>query len=222
MAKTGITLDQSTFNRAFQQYLKLNKRENSELINAKAIQISHEALKRTPVVKKSKIFRELGVRFRKGSLFIKKGALIYGLIHSRQRRAGKKLLVGREFMEQAERLVMSRGRGAGFIKAGWVFAIRKLDKATPKAGRPGSAKRQPKADARGPVHLSGRKKGQPKGGAKPAVASLGKVEARIFNNIPGAEKAGAAALAAGFRFAAADIAKYIARKKQKTADRFAA
>jgi len=222
MAKTGITLDAREFNRAFQQYSKLNKRENAELINAKALQISHEALKRTPVAKKSKITRALGVSFRKGSLYIKRGALIYGLINGRRRAAGKPTLLGKAFMAAAEKLVAARVRGVGFIKAGWVFTIRKLDRSNPKSGRPRGASRQPKADARGPVHLSGRKKGQPKGGATPARPSLGKVEATIFNNIPGAEKVGVSALAGAYRFAAADIAKYIARKKQKTADKFAA
>jgi hypothetical protein len=210
--------DQSKFDAALAEYLKVTSRTVTDAINTKAYFIARKALYLTHKASKRAIQDSLGkiitsrrrMTTRIASLPSGRTAdapLAALIINARRGRAGQPGLHGIAMTRAIADLLNARMRSIAFLKSGWIPAIRILE---------GLAKDKSKA---GPTDREARIYGRQKGGATPAAEGVAPV-ATIINSAlsrgdPGGAalaKYGGAGLEAAFAEETASMLKYLEEK----------
>lgn len=133
-----MTLDTAQFNATLRKYLAVSTRSLTEAINEKMFFILAEAQKETPLADRAKIESELGAttteRIGKSGNVRRKLSytptkLVYKLVNRRQ--PG---LSGAETEKAARKLIASRLRAVGSLRAGWSAALKKFGQVTGRFG----------------------------------------------------------------------------------------
>jgi len=221
-----MRLNTKDWDRVFPKYMSRTRRDLMTVLNTKGFYIARRATVETPKASLAAIRAELREP-RLKTVFSKKGKprkikTTFGalIVNARRVRAGKKPLPERDARKAAGKMINFRVRASGFLKSGWLPAIKKLE---PLADRRGI----PKQDK------SGKEFGKPKGFAKPARESwrtactiqndaLPKSRgllSQIFTNRTGALKFAGPALQRAFDFEVRSMKNYIARKMTESAQK---
>ena len=204
----SMITDSREFRWTLKEYSRLNKRDNAVLLNAKALQLSFRALKKTPSAKQVQIRADLReiVTDRNGKPVMR----AYAIVNQRRRKAGKPGASRKEMKRLAVQLIRGRVRSAGFLKSGWIPAVKKLLKAVP-------AKDRARDRIRGkPPSRIERTIQKEKGFARIARRGLNPF-AEIGNEILPAQRVGLPAFRSALRFVKRDMHRYIKRKYRETA-----
>ena len=229
----SITVDTREFQTAMRQYLGLTSRTLPQALNEKAFYIALGALDVTAKSNRA-VIEELGVDGYRVVKSKKTGTLRQGRpIYNKAARARAIYLsrkfkgTGDEIQKQARNFYTSseaihkdvinflgaRLKSIGFLKSGWLPAIRKLVAAT--------------GYSRGKIPVDVKQKGRPKGRALVAKENSVNPVVEIENNATPTGKQGqqamammTAALQKAFDRETASMREYIARKLQKDADKF--
>jgi len=130
-----FTIDRSAFTAALRKYVPLSKRTPAEVCNRKAYFISRRALWYTPKADKYKIAEELGslrrgrVKLATRTRYTRYGktyeAPFVALILNARAKPGEGLY-GARMAEAIKRFLQARMRSIGFLKSGFLGAIRTL------------------------------------------------------------------------------------------------
>lgn len=178
---------QAEFNATLRRYLKYNRRTLPESLNEKGYFIAKEAIYQTHKADHERIKKELGAEMspiigKRGKATKKKklallekywAQLSVLIIIARLRKAKKQIPSASELKEMALKMVRSRIISVGFIRSGWLSALRKLA----RFSKYGEIKFElPK------------KTGVFKGGASPATSSQGNLAKCVIWNSAGGEK----------------------------------
>jgi len=152
----GLTINVSTveFDRVFSEYMNYTSRDLVEAVNQHAYYIARNCVANTKAVPKVQIATELGMMSRDYP------PAPLGAILAQERRAKNGLtgLYGPKMAMEYNRFVRFRQKSRNFIKAGWIPAIKLLERVVPKKNG---------------KSIAGIKKyGVDKGGARPAIPSL--------------------------------------------------
>lgn len=242
MQSAEMTWDQRLFDRTLRDYMRISSRTTAQIINTKAYYIARRALWYTAKASPEKVRLALGeskammqVRLKSGKFskskrhlksFFAKGegrtkAPLLALIVQKQRRLegkpspwkGKTRTAGAAAMLEAMRKAFqARMRSIGFLKAGWLPAIRTLSRF---------------ADLGAPfAPIDARQYGRPKGRATPGKEGwrpIAEIEnmATTYRDKKGALiKFGGPALQQAFDEEAADMRAYMERKLRADAEEF--
>lgn len=162
--RSGVTfkIERKEFDRTLRVYRQYSKKDPATICNTKALFITRGAILETPKADKRSIVRELGRIIKrgknKGKLKLKSGtehdAPLAALIINKRRGPGRGLY-GAAMEEAVRAMLAARMRSIGFLKSGWIAAIRIL---LPFANRRGA----PRQDR------SAQQVGTAKGNATPA------------------------------------------------------
>jgi hypothetical protein len=222
-----MRLNTREFDRTLRQYMEHSKRDWAQIFNTKGFFIARRATTETPKASAAKIraLRErriigTGLKFGKNGprkvtvrdpLSTSRAALI---LQSRRRAAGEPGYTAKELPAAVKKFIGARLRSIGYLKSGWIPAIKKLE---PLA----DVRAKPRVDHSGKVFQ------QPKGGAKPA-RNLWRTTCEIFNAAAtkksgdeGLRKFGQAGLEAAFAAEMFSMKEYIERKLAARAKRLA-
>ena len=195
----SIEIDTREFNAALREYIKVSKRSLPEIVNKRAVNICFKSIRFTPKARKSRIKRDLKQKSR-----INPKAPVGAILINKQRgEAGKPGRYGAEMAAAMERWEIKRNVSSGFIKSGWLGAVKDL------APHAKVFRRPPRVEV----------KDKPKGYGRPARVGINPT-AEIVNQVNGAVKVGAPALQRAMNADAADMKNYVARKMQQDASRF--
>lgn len=177
-----FNVDLTGFNRAFEEYIQFNRRAMSEIVNTKAYYIARNAVNMTDAVDRGKIESELRAPARdypRAPL----GAILVAKQQNRERyskKTGKRLkdkrgLVGSNMNTAINKLIRLRQNTTNFLRAGWIPAIRDMERFV--------------TSRTGPSYKKVKTKGQDKGGAKGAPKQgLWKTQASVWNSVVGGDK----------------------------------
>ena len=211
----SLKINQAALSQQLRRYAKVNRRSFKDIVNAKALDMAFQALKHTDAANAGAIEYKLGAignkvsksrktgQLRKGKRILKDDSFAARIVNSRRKKAGHPLIWGKELEKAAQKLINMRVRAVGFLKSGWMPAIKKLSYVVDrKYKRP-----WPKGLSKG--------KARPKGWGRPAKGEL-KPEAWIANsatnnNLRAIRKI-EAGLSRGMAASIADMAVYIERK----------
>ena len=203
MAKAGLIfkLDDREFDRVLKEYVQYSRRTLPVIVNTKAYYIARRAVAETPKADRADIANFIGWD----------GGRIAGmLINKRRGERGEKGLQGAAMKKAVMAMKAGRLRALGFIKSGWIPAIKLL---------------APYAEAiRGPrTGRLPRTTGVPKGSAIPATQAW-RVKAQIQNTVTaawdkrsGAQKVAVPALQRAFDAERQSMLDYMARKMKEGA-----
>jgi len=181
-----FTVDASGFNAACEELIQLSDKTYPEFVNGRMFAVAIKAKNLTKFADRSAIQNQMGGFIVEGGTFkrgaragqkrkdrqfydLSKGSSASRIVNWRRMQQGKKCIWGQKLRDASQRMISSRLQSIGFIKSGWIYAIRELQKVVygVKAASDGFR-----------IKL----KGAPKGGANPArfaVNSL--VSSEIFN-----------------------------------------
>jgi hypothetical protein len=222
-----MRLNTREFDRTLRQYMEHSKRDWAQIFNTKGYFIARRATTETPKANAAKIraLRErriigTGLKFGKNGprkvtvrdpLSTSRAALI---LQARRRAAGQPGYTAKELPAAVKKFIGARLRSIGYLKSGWIPAIKKLE---PLA----DVRAKPRVDNSGKVFK------QPKGGAKPA-RNLWRTTCQIFNAAvtkksgdEGLRKFGQAGLQAAFAAELVSMKDYVERKLAARAKRLA-
>jgi predicted transposase YbfD/YdcC len=230
----NLEFDMTDFNRVMKQYLKVNARENAELINKKASQFTAVAINRTITAGGAKtgakttaqgrrnIERELRQPRNDGN---SKGhrrwknlgeAIIQQAVFKRR----GKYYSDAELNTQFSKLLNARKNKVNFLKSGWFPALRKLNREAIRAKYVSKdfidkfvAQERRKAAMAG-VYAKGKDKGSA------TVATAFKQFATITNSVHVGQKHIVSAAKSALEYVRRDLLAYIAKKKQQTINNF--
>ncbi len=216
----SFRLDTQEFQRTFNQYLGKTKRTLPEAINAKAFFIARRAAEHTPIAERGTIEAAFGVtgyktRVSKKTGSFKRGTAILGgqglyrLVNWQRAKKGLQGLSGKAMAKAEKRLLSTRLKAVGTLRAGWLHILRNYSSRIKAAF---SVKASPKL--------------KQKGRSKPATAGWSPV-AMFEYRVTVKNRAGfamidprvEAALARAFRDETASMKDYLVRKLQPIADR---
>lgn len=200
--------------------LKYSKETLQECVNHTAQNWAFKSLESTDKVSAEKIEWELGkvasalkyskngkriLKSRRGGSVFREDSLAARIIESKLRKAGKPLIFGQKLNEAIKRLVAARKRAAGFIKSGFIKAIRDFSRFTKTPIRVSSSQ--------------ARQYGRPKGYGIPAK-EIFEPEAVIVNTATKNSTKAAAVAQTGMIRAipkvVADMQAYTERKMQES------
>jgi hypothetical protein len=205
-------LDTREFDAALREYQRETQKDWAYVANRQALNVAIKTGMRTPLANKAKIRAleekewwpkyvakrinsQKGVRIKDGKT--KGGKQKFRKVQGSYTRADARKV--------SKRIIQMRLSHVGFIRSGWLPAIKTLSALKLKA------KSASLAGTRGIQN--------PKGDARIARPGL-KPVAVIINNSKGAEKVGAKALQAGMDAAAVDMREFIRERGAETAKRF--
>ena len=229
-----MEFDMTDFNRTMKQYLKVNARENAELINKKASQFTAVAVNRTIVAGGSKngaktvaqgarnVIRELRQPRNDGN---DKG-------HRRWKNLGEAIIQQARFKKtgkyysdaqlasQFNALVRARTAKIGFLKSGWFPALRKLNREAVrnKYVSKDFIDRFVAQERRKAAMAGAYDKGSDKGSA--TIATAFRPVATITNSVHVGQKYIVDAARSALEYVRRDMLQYIAKKKQQTIKNF--
>ena len=201
----STSLDSSNFDRKLNEYMKYTKKSLVEVVNEKAYRIVRDAIYQTYRAEAATIRAELEAPSEIIGLSVAEAIALKAL-----RSDGVRNPKRSEVKAEARRIIARRTRAVGFLRSGWLPALRILAQRVPWASATSGGAKQ---------------RGQDKGGAVPAseFSSLLSTEATIYNSIEAGGKA-PAYLLAGLQIAmnreAASMQSYIQRKLDQAAMRF--
>jgi hypothetical protein len=166
--KVDINVDTKDFDAAMKKYMEFTKKSIPEIVNTKALYVARAAVSLTATVDKTKIEAELKAQARNG-----KGPLAAIVVNAQRGRKGEKGLFGAKMAAAVNKLIRIRKRGANFLRAGWIPAIKALSPFVKQKG--------------GAASIKGVKAfGAPKGGALVAKPSpIWSCKAEIWNSVSG-------------------------------------
>lgn len=211
----SLTINQAAFTRQLRRYAKVNKRSFREIVNAKALDMAHHALKATDTANAGAIEYKLGAagnklrknrktgKLSKGRRILKEDSLAARIVNARRRENGKPMIWGSDLERAAQKLINARTRAVRFLRSGWLPAIKKLSRAVDRRDRRPWPKGLSKRGAR------------PKGWGRPARAELlpeAWIANSATNNAPLAISKIEAGLSRGMAAAVADMGRYIEKK----------
>jgi hypothetical protein len=191
----NIQIDTKEFNSALRDYIKVSRRSIAEIVNKRAVNIAFKAIRHTPKALKSKINRELKAKSK-----LNPKAPLGAILVNKGRKPG---LYGEAMTSEIEALKQRRARTIGFIKSGWLGAVKDLQPHAKVFRRP------PRVNVQGP----------PKGYGKPARSGLNPT-AEIVNQVAGAVKIGASALQRAINEDAIDMRDFTAKRMQQDANKY--
>ena len=170
-----ITVDTKEFDRVFKEYMKYTSRDFAEACNQHAYYIARDAVQATEAAPKDRVYKDLmqpATKVKRAG----EGAPIAAILVNKYEKAhGRKGLSGARMAKAVERFIKKRQRTTNFLKAGWVPAVKKLEKLVPRKGG---------------ASLGGVKaKGKPKGDATPATPGTSPIS-YIWNEIIGEPNVG--------------------------------
>jgi hypothetical protein len=194
------------FDQTMREYMKYTKRDVQTIVNTKAYYIARRAVAETPMAESPKI---------RAYLLGESGRIAGMIINKRRGQRGEKGLYGKEMLMAVKSMLAARLRSRGFIKSGWLWAVKKLAPYAEKISGPSLGRGASKINT----------SGQPKGGATPAMEGGWSVRAKILNTVTAAwdERDGAAkvaepALARAFEFERQSMLAYIEKKLRQSAN----
>lgn len=204
--RSDVNLDTSRFDMAMREYVKNSKRDFVETVNRKALSIAFRSIKMTYKANVAQIRSDLN----QPSSTYPDVTVAEQIVAGKLRAAGKKF-TRNELKRLARKLISAKVKAAGFLRSGWLPAIKIMSRSVP------GAKGSPNEKI----------KGKDKGGATPAKPSesLFNTQAVIFNSIQagGNQKANkymVDGLNMAFNAEAADMEAYLKRKMERNAIRF--
>ncbi len=218
---------EADFKNTLRRYLKVNRRTLPEALNEKAYFIAGGAIRHTHKADHERIKAELGAKMesvigKRGKALKRKtlaivenywATLAVILVIAGLRKAGKPIPSDGELKDRALNLVRSRIRSVGFIRSGWLPALRRLARFS-KYGR-----------IKFGFGDLPKKVGKNKGGVSPATEAQGDLAKVIIWNSAGGEekhkgalmKYGQPGLEAAFREETADMKRYLEKKLRENA-----
>lgn len=165
-------VDLSDFNKKMDEYVKFNKRNISEIINAKLFFIARNAVNNTKKVDRAKIKNELMAPSRVNPQV----PLAAILVNKERKRNGSKGLNGSELKNAIKTFINRRISSIGFLKSGWLPAIRVLDTILRNSG---GFRGAPRLEAGATKYQRGKDKGHAIP-AKPTPKTYGEIENEIY------------------------------------------
>ena len=200
--------DQSRFDDLLQQEVLFTKRNWCDAVNTHAYFIARKALWLTKKADATKLRAEL-----EGPAKFTDGTLGEAIMLARYREKGGWPTSGAAFAADVRRLIASRTRSVGFLKSGWLPAIRTLEYFTVNKGQAA------------PLDREARVYGQEKGSGYPAVP--GDIMTAQLTNSAGTatdkgtaalQKYGGAALDTAFYDESERLKEYLDRKLREQCD----
>lgn len=162
--EASITVDTSNFDKALKEYIRNSKKDCQDIVNQKAYWIAIRAIKETYKADKDQIRTTL----EGPSDTFPNLTLAEAIVLTRNRQSVKKKMTRAELKREGKKLINQRIRAIGFLKSGWLPAVRIL---------------APKVNKRYTVGLTRLGKGKDKGGAEPARQSTTSCKATIWSDI---------------------------------------
>lgn len=229
-----IDFDMTDFNRTMNQYLSVNRRENAELINKKGSQFSAVAFNRTIVAGGARngaktraqgarnIDRELRQPRNDGNDKGHRRWKNYGeaiIQQAKFKRAGR-YYSDAQLRPELEKLIRVRKSKIGFLKAGWLPALKRLNREAIKNKYVSKdfidrfMHRELRTAATLGVNASGKDKGSVK------VATKFRQVVTITNSVHVGQKYIVSAARSALEYVRRDMLQYIAKKKQQTIKNF--
>lgn len=173
MLKADLDLDD--FNAAFENYKRASKRSMAEIINAKIFFIARHATQTTDKASVMDVDRSLLEAAR-----TRKNRTVADMIVIRDNyKKGEKFLSPSKIKTLANKLIRARRRSVGFLRSGWLPAIRTIQAAVNRGDISFSSKYKPKIDNK--VKTSGTGKGY----GKPANPNTDRCFGEIANLLEG-------------------------------------
>lgn len=201
-------VDTSNYDRALKDYMNNTRKSVTEVVNQKAYWIAINAIKETYKANKSDIKSELEKPSDKmPGLTVAEAMVVY-----RNNKANKRKMTRGEIRKEARALINKRTRAIGFLKSGWIPAVKVL---------------APHVKRRLSVGNQANQKGKDKGGAKPAsrASFTTNVVATIWNSIeadnnPRARNYMQVGLQRALDTEARSMLAYVEEKMRKNAEKF--
>lgn len=167
----NVRIDTTDFDKMFKEYMKYTSRTLVEAVNQHAYYTARNATFTTKAATKEQIRQDLEANSQDYT-----GVPLAAILVNKQRKiAGKKGLNGEKMARAVETFIRKRQASRNFLRAGWIPAIKALEKVVPKKG--------------GHKIPAGTKvKGRPKGGGSAARFSGFKAVASIWNSVFGGKK----------------------------------
>lgn len=204
----NVSVDTSNYDRAIQQYMRNTRKSAIEVVNQKAYWIGLNAIRETYKANKTTIKNDL----EKPADKMRGLTVAEAIIVDRRYKNHEKPLTRGELRKEARALINKRIRAIGFLKSGWIPAVKRL---------------APLVNKKVSVGMHNVKKGKDKGGAKPAVESMftNVVVASIWNDIqadnnPRAQAYMRQGLQRGLDMEAKSMLAYVESKMRKNAEKF--
>ena len=166
-----MQLDTSQFEKAMSEYVKVNRRNMSDIVNAKLFFIARNAVNNTKKSDKAKIKNELMAP----SKINPQVPLAAILVNKERKRNGFKGLNGSELKSAIKRFINRRISSIGFLKSGWLPAIRILESVLRSSG---GLRGAPRLESGANQYQRGKDKGRALS-AKPGIRSFGLIENEI-------------------------------------------
>ncbi len=119
----SISDNQKEFNKTFNEYLKWQKKQPAEIINAKLYFIALQAMRNTKAATKDEVKNNLEEPSRK----YPKVPLVAVLINSELKKKGQKGLSGPKMANAITRYIRRKQTHIQFLRSGWLPAVKLLD-----------------------------------------------------------------------------------------------
>jgi len=194
-----VTIDDREFQAALKAYMKVSRRSLAEIVNKRAVNIAYKSIRYTPKAKKTKIRSDL-----KGMSSVHPKAPIAALIvNLNARNRKRKGYYGDKMREKIDKLIFIRQMKIGFIRSGFLGAVKDLQPLAKVRRRP------PRVNVQG----------KPKGYGTPARNGLNPT-ATIVNQVAGAVEVGSKAIQRAMQEDALDMRTFTAKRMQKDAKKF--
>lgn len=193
-------LDTKEFDRTLREYLKVSKRDLATALNTKGFYIARRAVRETP---KAKVDTSAAAK-----------QIMAKAINKARRRSGLKGLFGGLMDAAIKKMIASRRRSVGFLKSGWLPAIKRLEPLAERRGAPGMGPK-PRQFGKDFGYATPAREGW-----KPAVVianTIGQSEKQEHGEA--LQKHGGPALQRAFNAETASMREYLERKLRAAAKR---
>lgn len=134
MAAPPIRINRREFDDTFRKYMAVSQRDIAVALNTKAFYIARRATVETAKANAGDIRKVWGVRA--GRSNSTRAAFAGKIINQIRGARGEKGLYGEEMAEAVAQMLVYRLRTVGFIKSGWIPAIKRLEPLAEKKGAP--------------------------------------------------------------------------------------
>lgn len=222
----GFAWNQSEFSAQMRKYSEVSKKTHVEICNAKGLDLAFKALQETEAAVAAEIeytMGQIGNELRltkkgkirkgkaaKGARLLLEDSFASRIVNSQRKQRGEKPLHGQELVDASRKLIAFRVKGVGFLKSGWIGAIRKL-----------AAVNKDKAIGR-TARQSAKVFGRPKGTATAAQYTLtpfAEIVNSATNDSPGAAAKITEGLIKASALVIADMKSYCERKLQEATNK---
>lgn len=218
-------LDVREFQRALVEYIPTTKKSLAQICNERALNIAARAIPPTPKAEKQKIealgvvgytvLSKKGTRLKRAKAILSVGGRMRDIYVARMIKRGEnpKDLTAKEIADRVKRALGARLRSIGFIKSGWLPAMKRLGIAAGK---------QAKLRILGDSKTVGRDKGyaiEAKPGFTPSATIVNMAGSLTDDNGHALVKFGAPALQQAVNAEARELLEHTARKLQADANK---